>query len=122
MVCFIRSIRWRSLRTIKQEEIHRSQIKFLLSLNPKFNTPKNKELTDLQKFSDLKDHPAFVYIEHRKIPEKHLDKLYLAENFYKWSRTMFPEKFQSINIDYPFSVIPFFDKSGKCLLTKDDPR
>ena len=26
---------------------------------------------------------------------------------------MFPEKFQSINIDYPRLVIPFFDKSGK---------
>ncbi len=80
---------------------------------PKFNTPKNKELAELKKFSDLKDHPAFAYIEHRKIPEKHLDKLYLAENFYKWSRTMFPEKFQNINIDYPRLVIPFFDKSGK---------
>lgn len=80
---------------------------------PKFNTPKNKELSQLKKFSDLKDHPAFSYIEHRKIPEKHWDKLYLAENFYEWSRTMFPEKFQNINIDYPRLVIPFFDKSGK---------
>jgi len=80
---------------------------------PKFNTPKNKELNQLKKFSDLKDHPAFAYIEHRKIPEKHWDKLYLAENFYEWARTMFPEKFQSINIDYPRLVIPFFDKSGK---------
>ena len=80
---------------------------------PKFNTPKNKELNQLKKFSELTDHPAFAYIEHRKIPEKHWDKLYLAENFYEWSRTMFPEKFQSINIDYPRLVIPFFDKSGK---------
>ena len=80
---------------------------------PKFNTSKNKELNQLKKFSELKTHPAFAYIEHRKIPEKHWDKLYLAENFYEWARTMFPEKFQSINIDYPRLVIPFFDKSGK---------
>ena len=85
---------------------------------PKFNTPLNKELDNLKKFSDLdhlhpKPHPAVEYIQQRKIPEKHWDKLYLAENFYEWSRTMFPEKFQSINIDYPRLVIPFFDRSGK---------
>ena len=76
---------------------------------PKFKDPLNK----LQRFDKIKDHPACAYIEHRKIPEKHWDKLYLADKFYEWSRTMFPEKFQSINIDYPRLVIPFFDKSGK---------
>ena len=81
---------------------------------PKFDTPLNKELSKLKKFSELdQPHPAIEYIQQRKIPEKHWDKLYLAEKFYEWSRTMFPEKFESINIDYPRLVIPFFDKSGK---------
>lgn len=76
---------------------------------PKFQDP----LSKLHRFDKIQDHPAFAYIKQRKIPEKHWDKLYLADKFYEWSRTMFPEKFQSINIDYPRLVIPFFDKSGK---------
>ena len=54
---------------------------------PKFQDPLNK----LHRFDKIQDHPAFAYIEHRKIPEK----------------------FKSINIDYPRLVIPFFDGSGK---------
>ena len=76
---------------------------------PVFNDPLKK----LRRFDTLEKHLAFAYIEHRKIPKKHWDKLYLVDNFYEWSRTMFPEKFQSINMDYPRLVIPFFDKSGK---------
>ena len=76
---------------------------------PVFNNPLKK----LRSFDTLQSHLAFSYIEHRKIPEKHWDKLYLVDKFYEWSRTIFPEKFQKINIDYPRLVIPFFDKSGK---------
>jgi len=76
---------------------------------PVFNNPLKK----LRSFDTLQGHLAFSYIEHRKIPEKHWDKLYLVDKFYEWSRTIFPEKFQKINIDYPRLVIPFFDKSGK---------
>jgi len=76
---------------------------------PVFNNPLKK----LRRFDTLQKHIAFSYIEHRKIPEKHWDKLYLVDKFYEWSKTMFPEKFQKINIDYPRLVIPFFDKSGK---------
>ena len=76
---------------------------------PVFNNPLKK----LRSFDTLQSHLAFSYIEHRKIPEKHWDKLYLADKFYEWSNTMFPQRFEDINIDYPRLVIPFFDKSGK---------
>jgi len=76
---------------------------------PVFNNPLKK----LRRFDTLQRHLAFSYIEHRKIPEKHWDKLYLADKFYEWSNTMFPRRFEDINIDYPRLVIPFFDKSGK---------
>jgi len=80
----------------------------------KFEPPKFKDpLRKLKRFDQNQDHPAFSYIEHRKIPEKHWDKLYLADKFYEWSNTMFPQRFEDINIDYPRLVIPFFDKSGK---------
>jgi len=76
---------------------------------PVFNNPLKK----LRSFDTLQSHLAFSYIEHRKIPEKHWDKLYLADKFYEWSNTMFSQRFKDINIDYPRLVIPFFDKSGK---------
>ena len=91
---------------------------------PVFNNPLKK----LQSFDTIKKHPAFAYIKNRKIPPKHWDKLYLADKFYEWARTIFPDKFKSINIDYPRLVIPFFDKSGKMFafqgraFGKEEPR
>jgi hypothetical protein len=89
----------------------------------------NKHLDNLSKFSDLKeDHPALSYVKNRKIPKEHWDKLYLADKFYEWSNSIFPEKFKSINIDYPRLVIPFFDKSGEIFayqgraFGKEEPR
>ena len=67
---------------------------------PKFDKSMNKHLDNLSKFSDLKeDHPALSYVKNRKIPKEHWDKLYLADKFYEWSNSIFPEKFTSINID-----------------------
>jgi hypothetical protein len=81
---------------------------------PKFDKSLNKHLDKLVKFSDLEDgHPAIQYLEKRQIPKEHWDKLYFSDKFYEWSHTIFPEKFKSINIDYPRLVIPFFDKSGE---------
>ena len=89
----------------------------------------NKHLDKLVKFSDLEEgHPALSYIEDRQIPKEHWDKLYFADKFYEWSNTIFPEKFKSINIDYPRLVIPFFDKSGEIFayqgraFGKEEPR
>ena len=96
---------------------------------PKFDKSMNKHLDNLSKFSDLKeDHPALSYVQNRKIPKEHWDKLYLADKFYEWSNSIFPEKFKSINIDYPRLVIPFFDKSGEIFayqgraFGKEEPR
>ena len=95
----------------------------------KFDKSMNKHLDNLSKFSDLKeDHPALSYVKNRKIPKEHWDKLYLADKFYEWSNSIFPEKFKSINIDYPRLVIPFFDKSGEIFayqgraFGKEEPR
>ena len=96
---------------------------------PKFDKSMNKHLDNLSKFSDLKeDHPALSYVQNRIIPKEHWDKLYLADKFYEWSNSIFPEKFKSINIDYPRLVIPFFDKSGEIFayqgraFGKEEPR
>ena len=96
---------------------------------PEFDKSLNRHLDSLVKFSDLeKGHPALSYVAKRQIPEQHWDKLYFAEKFYEWSQTIFPEKFNSINIDYPRLVIPFFDKSGEIFayqgraFGKEEPR
>ena len=96
---------------------------------PEFDKSLNRHLDSLVKFSDLKKgHPALSYVAKRQIPEQHWDKLYFAEKFYEWSQTIFPEKFNSINIDYPRLVIPFFDKSGEIFayqgraFGKEEPR
>ena len=86
-------------------------------------------MTNLSKFSDLEEgHPAISFLTNRKIPKEHWNKLYFVDKFYEWSNTIFPEKFKSINIDYPRLVIPFFDKSGEIFayqgraFGKEEPR
>ena len=97
--------------------------------SPKFDKSMNRHLDKLVKFSDMdKDHPALSFLIDRKIPKEHWDKLYLVDKFYEWSNSIFPEKFNSINIDYPRLVIPFFDKSGEIFayqgraFGKEEPR
>jgi hypothetical protein len=89
----------------------------------------NRHLDGLIKFSDLEEgHPAISFLTNRKIPKEHWDKLYFVDKFYEWTNTIFPEKFKSINIDYPRLVIPFFDKSGEIFayqgraFGKEEPR
>ena len=96
---------------------------------PKFDKSMNRHLDKLVKFSDMdKDHPALSFLIDRKIPKEHWDKLYFVDKFYEWSNSIFPEKFKSINIDYPRLVIPFFDKSGEIFayqgraFGKEEPR
>ena len=49
---------------------------------PKFDKSMNKHLDNLSKFSDLEEgHPALSYVQNRKIPKEHWDKLYLVTNF-----------------------------------------
>ena len=97
--------------------------------SPKFDKSMNRHLDKLVKFSDMdKDHPALSFLIDRKIPKEHWDKLYFVDKFYEWSNSIFPEKFNSINIDYPRLVIPFFDKSGEIFayqgraFGKEEPR
>ena len=97
--------------------------------SPKFDKSMNRHLDKLVKFSDMdKDHPALTFLIDRKIPKEHWDKLYFVDKFYEWSNSIFPEKFNSINIDYPRLVIPFFDKSGEIFayqgraFGKEEPR
>ena len=96
---------------------------------PKFDKSMNKHLDRLIKFSDLEEgHPAISFLTNRKIPKEHWDKLYFVDKFYEWTNSIFPEKFKSINIDYPRLVIPFFDKSGEIFayqgraFGKEEPR
>ena len=82
-----------------------------------FNTPvfrKKSVLENLKSISDLpKDHPARSIIEKRKLPPECLNDLYLCESFYKFTNTLIPNKFPSLNGDHPRLLIPFRDEDGE---------
>ena len=83
----------------------------------KFNVPifrKKGVLKNLKPISDLStDHPARKIIEKRLIPSKFLSDLYLCESFFKFTNTLVPNKFPSLDGDHPRLLIPFRDEKGE---------
>ena len=77
-----------------------------------FSPPKFKSKIDLPKISELNiEHPARQYIENRQIPKCYLQKIYYCEKFKEWTNKQI-HTFDSIDLDEPRVVIPFYDKDG----------
>ena len=83
----------------------------------KFNVPifrKEGVLKNLKSISDLStEHPARKIIEKRLVPSEFLSDLYLCESFYKFTNTLVPNKFPSLDGDHPRLLIPFRNEKGE---------
>jgi len=83
----------------------------------KFDVPifrKKGVLKNLKSISDLStDHPARRFIQKRLIPEESISDLYLCESFYKFTNTLIPNKFPSLDGDHPRLLIPFRNEQGE---------
>jgi len=82
-----------------------------------FNAPvfrKKGILKGLQSIKDLPaTHPARAIVDKRLIPSKSLSDLYLCESFFKFTNSIIPNKFPTLNGDHPRLLIPFRDEQGK---------
>ena len=83
----------------------------------KFDVPifrKKGILKSLKSISDLStDHPARKIVEKRLIPLESFSDLYLCESFYKFTNSLVPNKFPSLDGDHPRLLIPFRDEKGE---------
>jgi transcription elongation factor Elf1 len=83
----------------------------------KFNAPvfrKKSVLKCLQSIQELSpNHPARGIVEQRKIPPKCFNELYLCKSFYKFTNSLIPNKFPSLDGDHPRLLIPFRDEKGE---------
>jgi hypothetical protein len=83
----------------------------------KFNAPvfrKRGILEGLQSIKELpSDHPARVIVEKRELPVKALSDLYLCESFFKFTNSIIPNKFPTLDGDHPRLIIPFRDEQGE---------
>ena len=83
----------------------------------KFDVPifrKKGVLKSLKSISDLStEHPARKIVEERLIPSEFFSDLYLCESFYKFTNTLVPNKFPSLDGDHPRLLIPFSNKKGE---------
>ena len=71
-------------------------------------------LKNLKPISDLStDHPARKIIEKRLIPFESFSDLYLCESFFKFTNSLVPNKFPSLDGDHPRLLIPFRDEKGE---------
>ena len=81
-----------------------------------FKPTKFKDQTpidDLKSIKDLpEDHPARLYCDNRKIPEKCFDKLFLSDKFMTLVNEVKPNTYKVIK-DHPRLIIPFYDTTGK---------
>lgn len=73
--------------------------------------PKGAEIYDLERINELdKDHPAYQYLEKRKIPFKFYNELRYTDDFSKEVNKIFPNKLKEIKDER--IIIPFRDKNG----------
>ena len=83
----------------------------------KFNAPifrKKGILKNLKSISDLStEHPARRFVQKRLIPSESFSDLYLCESFYKFTNSIIPNKFPSLDGDHPRLLIPFRDEKGE---------
>ena len=83
----------------------------------KFDVPifrKKGILKDLKSIANLSEsHPARKIISKRLIPENYFKDLYLCETFYKFTNTLIPNKFPSLDEDHPRLLIPFRNEKGE---------
>jgi len=76
---------------------------------------KGSPLRSLKKISQLPhDHPAKLYVVHRRIPPKVQYKLFYCPRFKQWVNSFIPEKFSTEDGDEPRLILPFLDKEGEC--------
>jgi len=82
-----------------------------------FNAPvfrKKGILKGLKSIQDLpKEHPARCIVEKRRLPVESLSDLYLCESFYKFTNSIIPNKFPSLDGDHPRLLIPFRNEDGE---------
>ena len=84
--------------------------------NPKFDIPKpvfNQKgiFSNVKSFREIgKEHPAYRFIEDRRIPND--NDIYLVNQFYSWTNDLVPNKFPTLDGDHPRMVIPFRDSNG----------
>lgn len=78
-----------------------------------FKNPENSKTPkklDLPTLADLnKEHPARVYVDKRKIPQKFLSELYYCEKFKEWTNQQ-KHTFNSTDYDEPRIIIPLVNK------------
>jgi transcription elongation factor Elf1 len=83
----------------------------------KFNVPvfkKKSVFKGLLSISELEEeHPARKIVNKRKLPNSSLRDIYLCESFYKFTNTLIPNKFPSLDGDHPRLLIPFRDEEGE---------
>ena len=81
--------------------------------NPEFTSAKpvfKKKNFDLPTIAELNtEHPARIYLENRKIPEKFLRELYYCEKFKEWTNEQ-KYTFEKIDNDEPRIIIPLINK------------
>ena len=84
--------------------------------NPKFDIPKpvfNQKgvFENVKSFREIgKKHPAYRFIEDRRIPND--TDIFLCNQFYSWTNELVPNKFPTLEGDHPRMVIPFRDSNG----------
>jgi len=62
-----------------------------------------------------KDHPAFLYVQSRKIPESQYKRLFYTDTFQAYTNTVVKNKFKDIKKDEGRLVIPFFNQEKELI-------
>lgn len=85
----------------------------LLNIQAQTQNPQSTIGIDLPSIRSLQDgHTAKKYIQQRKIPQKHWDIIYYADDFRVFCDKTFPDHGKKLNRNDPRIVLPFYNRQG----------
>jgi transcription elongation factor Elf1 len=111
---FLKQIDYSLFLEFLQEKFGKEKKSDFEVVTPTFKSYNADRLNDLFPVTELSDFDAMkIYVKSRKIPEEYHSRIYSCPNFKKFTNSIIPNKFETLEYDEDRLLIPFFDENKK---------
>lgn len=111
------------LSAYREKSVERDEPKVEISVDESFFTKSSRELQINNNALDAlicitelpDDHSVIKYLQDRKIPKNLWQLFYYTKTFKKYTNSLLPKKFETLDRDHPRLVLPFWDENKQMI-------